>query len=125
MDERARRILLKACAGYEYKAPPKADLAHAQQHHALFADIQIDHDSALAWLFTRVPHRGLLFASAALSGVVFVAGLAFVSVACTFKVPRRRARSVTLLLPKFKSAHNGPQPEGTKVQLLGIYSTFD
>jgi uncharacterized membrane protein len=28
--------------------------------------------AALAWLFTRIPHRGLLFASAALSGVVFV-----------------------------------------------------
>ncbi|MFN7987831.1 MAG: DUF2339 domain-containing protein [Thermoanaerobaculia bacterium] len=27
--------------------------------------------AALAWLFTKVPHRGLLFASAALSGVVF------------------------------------------------------
>jgi uncharacterized membrane protein len=28
--------------------------------------------AALAWLFTRVPHRGLLLASAALAGVVFV-----------------------------------------------------
>jgi hypothetical protein len=28
--------------------------------------------AALAWLFTRIPHRGLLFASSALSAVVFV-----------------------------------------------------